>query len=273
MIFKRMRIGVLSALVLAGMVAGSSAANAEGEGDGVWATAQKAGALRCATAEAPPYIMKDPATGEYSGFFVDACREFADVLKVKPVFVDTSWDNMVAGLQAKKWDLAMGLTATPQRALAILFSKNLSATESTFIYNKSNPKLTQLKGIADLDVAGVTIAVSSGTAQDKSLTAILKNASIMRLPGPDEIRLAVMSKRADVIFDTSAANDLFAASHPDWAVVLRPVPAIDKKGVSFGLRRDTSLADLQALDIYIADAVATGHMDDLIKKAIAHETK
>lgn len=115
--------------------------------------------------------------------------------------------------------------------------------------------------------------MSSGTAQDKSLTAIIKNASIMRLPGPDEIRLAVMSKRADVIFDTSAANDLFAASHPDWAVVLRPVPAIDKKGVSFGLRRDTSYADLQVLDLYINDAVATGHMDELIKKAIAHETK
>lgn len=273
MIFKRMGVRLLPALVLVGVVSGSSGVYAEGEGDGIWAAAQKSGSIRCGTAEAPPYIMKDPATGEYSGFFVDACREFAEILKVKPVFVDTSWDNMIAGLQSRKWDLAPALTATPQRALSIVFSKNLSATESTFIYNQKNPKTNQPKGVADIDQPGVTIAVSSGTAQDKSLTAIIKNASIMRLPGPDEIRLAVMSKRADVIFDTSAANDLFAASHPDWAVVLRPVPAIDKKGVSFGLRRDTSYADLQVLDLYINDAVATGHMDELIKKAIAHETK
>lgn len=123
MIFKRMGMRLLPALVLVGVVSGSTGVYAEGEGDGVWATAQKSGSIRCGTAEAPPYIMKDPATGEYSGFFVDACREFAEILKVKPVFVDTSWDNMIAGLQSRKWDLAPALTATPQRALSIVFSK------------------------------------------------------------------------------------------------------------------------------------------------------
>ncbi|PDS41213.1 amino acid ABC transporter substrate-binding protein [Rhizobium anhuiense] len=268
---RRMYLRALPALALIGALASSTMAYAAE--DGVWSAAQKAGTLRCGTAEAPPYIMKDPATGEYSGFFVDLCREFADVLKVKPEFVDTTWDNMVAGLQAKKWDLAMALTATPQRALSITFSKNVSATESTFVYNKANPKLSEPKGLADVDKAGVTIAVSSGTAQDKYLTSALKNATIMRLPGPDEIRLAMMSKRADVVFDTSAANDLFAAANADTTVILRPSPALDKRGVSFGLRRDTSPADLQVLDIFITDNLVTGHIDELVKKAIAHETK
>lgn len=269
---RRTYLRALPALALVGALANPTMAHAE-EQEGLWTAVQKSGSLRCGAAEAPPYIMKDPATGEFSGFFVDLCRDFAAVLKVKPVFVDTTWDSMVAGLQAKKWDLAMSLTATPQRALSIVFSKTVSATESTFVYSKDNPKFSQPKGLADIDRAGVTIAVSSGTAQEKYLTSAVKKANVMRLPGPDEIRLAMMSKRADAIFDTSAGNDLFAAANAKALVVFRPSPALDKRGVSFGLRRDTSPADLQVLDIFITDSLASGHIDELIKKAIASKVK
>src|SRR5690349_12705748 len=81
--------------------------------DGYWQGVQKTGALRCGAAVAPPYVMRDPASGEYSGFFADLCREFAEVLKVKPEFVDTTWDNIVAGLQAGKWDVSLALNRTP----------------------------------------------------------------------------------------------------------------------------------------------------------------
>lgn len=268
---RRLCLKILPALAFAGIFASSTMASAQ-EG-GLWSAVQKAGKLRCATAEAQPYIMKDPATGEYTGYFVELCREFAEVLKVKPEFVDTTWDNVVAGLQAQKWDLAMALTATPQRALAITFSKPVTQTEVSLVYNKSNPKLSEPKSIGDVDKPGITLAVTSGTAQDKLLTEIIKNANIMRLPSADEIRLAVMSKRADVIVDTSSANDVYAAVHSDWAVVLRPAPALNKQGVSFGLRRDTSLADLQALDIFITDLIASGRMDVLIKNAIEQAAK
>lgn len=265
MLTRRICMKVLPAMALSGAVLTSSMAHAQ-EG-GMWSNVQQEGALRCGTAVAPPYIMKDPATGDYTGFFVELCREFADVLQVEAEFVDTSWDNMVAGLQSQKFDLAMALTATPQRALAITFSKNVSDTESTFLFNNDNPKFTQPTGLEDFDKDNVTIAVTSGSAQDKLLTSVVNNASIMRLPGPDEIRLALMSKRADAIFDTSAANALFAANSERVAVV-EPEPALNKKGVSFGLRRDTSPADLQVLDIFISNQIDSGHIDDLIKKAI-----
>lgn len=271
MLNRRLCLKILPALALAGVFASSTMALAQ-EG-GLWSAVQKAGMLRCATAEAQPYIMKDPATGEYTGYFVELCREFAKVLKVKPEFVDTTWDNVVAGLQARKWDLAMSLTATPQRALAITYSKPVSQTEVSLVYNKSNPKISEPKSIGDVDKAGITIAVTSGTAQDKLLTETIQNANIMRLPSADEIRLAVMSKRADIIVDTSSANDIYAAVHSNWAVVLRPVPALNKQGVSFGLRRDTSPADMQVLDIFITDMIASGRMDVLITNAIEQASK
>ncbi|OWV97264.1 transporter substrate-binding domain-containing protein [Rhizobium sp. R693] len=237
--------------------------------EGYWQGVQKAGVLKCGAAVAPPYIMRDPATGDYSGFYADLCREFADVLKVKPEFVDTTWDNIVAGLQAGKWDVSLALNRTPARAMAVQFSIPAMEYQISLAYNKSNPKIPQgAASVADIDKAGVTIAVMSGTAQDKAISAVVKNATIMRLPGNDETRLALTSKRADILVDASDTNQLLTQANPDWAVALNPTPALAKQGVSFGLPHGLSAADVEVVNIFLEEKVATGHVDELIRKAV-----
>ncbi len=117
--------GMMSALrataALAGLVGLSPAAMAQ-MAEGYWQAVQKSGAPRCGAAVAPPHVICNAATGENSGFFTDLCREFAETLKVKPEFVDTTWDNIVSGLQAGKWDMSLALNRTPARAMAIQFS-------------------------------------------------------------------------------------------------------------------------------------------------------
>ncbi|MBY5326002.1 substrate-binding periplasmic protein [Rhizobium leguminosarum] len=257
----------LPALALMG---GLSATAAQAEtAEGYWQGVQKAGVLRCGAAVAPPYVMRDPATGEYSGFFADLCKEFADVLKVKPEFVDTTWDNIVAGLQAGKWDLSLALNRTPTRAMAVQFSIPAMEYQISLAYNKNNPKIAAgAASVADIDKAGVTLAVMSGTAQDKAISAAVKNATVMRLPGNDETRLAVTSKRADILVDASDTNQLFTQSNPEWAVALNPTPALAKQGVAFGLPHNLSAADVEVVDIFLEEKVATGHVDELIKKAV-----
>lgn len=238
-------------------------------GEGYWQGVQKAGALRCGAAVAPPYVMRDPASGEYSGFFADLCKELAEVLKVKPQFVDTTWDNIVAGLQAGKWDVSLALNRTPARAMAVQFSIPAMEYQISLAYNKNNPKIqADAVSVADIDKAGVTLAVMSGTAQDKAISAAVKNATIMRLPGNDETRLAVVSKRADILVDASDTNQLFTQSNPEWAVALNPKPALAKQGVSFGLPHQLSAADVEVVNIFLEERVATGHVDELIRKAV-----
>ncbi|ANL31684.1 ABC transporter substrate-binding protein (plasmid) [Rhizobium phaseoli] len=260
----------LRALPALALMAGLSATAAQAQtAEGYWQGVQKAGALRCGAAVAPPYVMRDPATGEYTGFFADLCKEFADVLKVKPEFVDTTWDNIVAGLQAGKWDLSLALNRTPARAMAVQFSIPAMEYQISLAYNKNNPKIAAgAASVADIDKAGVTLAVMSGTAQDKAISAAVKNATIMRLPGNDETRLAVTSKRADILVDASDTNQLFTQSNPDWAVALNPTPALAKQGVSFGLPHQLSAADVEVVDIFLEERLATGHVDELIKKAV-----
>ncbi|TBC91696.1 transporter substrate-binding domain-containing protein (plasmid) [Rhizobium leguminosarum] len=260
----------LRALPALALMGGLSATAAQAEtAEGYWQGVQKAGVLRCGAAVAPPYVMRDPATGEYSGFFANLCKEFAEVLKVKPEFVDTTWDNIVAGLQAGKWDLSLALNRTPTRAMAVQFSIPAMEYQISLAYNKNNPKITAgAASVADIDKAGVTLAVMSGTAQDKAISASVKNATIMRLPGNDETRLAVTSKRADILVDASDTNQLFTQSNPDWAVAINPTPALAKQGVAFGMPHNLSAADVEVVDIFLEEKVATGHVDELIKKAV-----
>lgn len=236
---------------------------------GFWQSIQQKGVLRCGAATAAPYVMRDAKTGQYSGYFAELCRDFGEnVLKVKVQFVDANWDTLVAGLQSDKWDMALGLNQTPERALAVAFSAPAQDYQVSFLINKQNPKMEGVTNkLADLDKPGVTFAVMSGTSQDKAVTAAIKKGTIMRLPGNDETRLALMARRADVLVDASDTNHLFVLANPDWAKEIVPVPALAKQGVSFGLPRSITEADRDVIDIYLTQRRATGEIDQLVNKA------
>ncbi len=252
--------------VVTALISGTAQAQ---DGAGYWQKVQAAGALRCGAAVAPPYVMRDPATGEYTGFFADLCRELAETLEVEPQFVDTTWDNIVAGLQAGKWDVSLALNRTPARAMAVQFSIPAMEYQISLAYNKDNPKIPAgAVSVADIDVEGVTLAVMSGTAQDKAISAAIKNATLLRLPTNDETRLALISKRADILVDANDTNQLFTQSNPDWAVALNPEPALTKQGVAFGLPISLSASDVEVVNIFLEERVATGHIEVLIAKAV-----
>jgi polar amino acid transport system substrate-binding protein len=239
-------------------------------GPDAWAAVKKAGVLRCGAAVAPPYVMRDPKTGAYSGFFSDLCRDFGqNVLKVKVEFVDTSWDNIVAGLQSDKWDLSLALNDTPEREKAVAFSAPATDYNVSFVYNKNNPKIAKnLRSLVDIDKPNVTVAVMSGTSQDKAISAELKQARIMRLPGNDETRLSLISKRADLLADANITNMLLTEAHPDWAASFNPAPPLAQQEVAFGLRKDTPKADLDVLNDYLAQQVRSGAVNRLIKTSV-----
>jgi len=213
--------------------------------------------------------MRDPKTGEYSGFFVDLCREFGErVLKVKVEFVDATWENIVAGLQSDKWDLSMALNDTPQRRNAIAFSMPATDYSVSFAYNKNNPKLKAIRSLSDIDKSNVSIAVMSGSAADKAISVALKQARIMRLPGNDEARLALMSKRADLLADAGVTNMLLTESHPEWAQSFQPTPALAPQGVAFGLKKSASAADVEVLNKYINQKAQSGEVSRLIQTSV-----
>ena len=267
------RLSRITRQAFIGLVAAScvlASASSRAEDASAWQSVKKAGVLRCGAAVAPPYVMRDAKTGQYSGFFSDLCRDFGqNVLKVKVEFVDTSWDNIVAGLQSDKWDLSLALNDTPEREKAISFSVPATDYNVSLIYNKNNPKIPKgAHSVADIDKPGITIAVMSGTSQDKAISAAIKQAQIMRLPGNDETRLALMSKRADLLADANITNMQLTEEHPEWAVAIQPNPPLAQQPVSFGVRKETSKADLSVLNDYLNAQVKSGAVNRLIKTSV-----
>ena len=258
----------LVCLAVAGAV--TAVAPARADDTSAWQSVKKAGVLRCGAAVAPPYVMRDPKTGEYSGFFSELCRNFGqNVLKVKVEFVDTTWDNIVAGLQSDKWDLSLALNDTPEREKAVSFSAPATDYNVSFVYNKNNPKIPKgAHTVAEFDKPGVTVAVMSGTAQDKAISAVIRQAQIMRLPGNDETRLALMSKRADLLADANITNMLLTEAHPEWAATIQPTPPLAQQEVAFGIRKDTPAADIAVLNKYVGEQVKSGAVDRLIKTSV-----
>jgi polar amino acid transport system substrate-binding protein len=267
------RLSRITRQAFVGLVAVScvlASAPSRAEDASAWQSVKKAGVLRCGAAVAPPYVMRDAKTGQYSGFFSDLCRDFGqNVLKVKVEFVDTSWDNIVAGLQSDKWDLSLALNDTPEREKAVSFSVPATDYNVSLIYNKNNPKIPKgAHSVAEIDKPGITIAVMSGTSQDKAISAAIKQAQIMRLPGNDETRLALMSKRADLLADANITNMLLTEEHPEWAVAIQPNPPLAQQAVSFGVRKDTSKADLAMLNDFLNAQVKSGAVNRLIKTSV-----
>ncbi len=233
-----------------------------------WQTIQKQGYIRAGAAVAPPYVIRDPVTGKYSGVFVDVLNEFAkDVLGVRVKYISTTWDNAVAGLQANRWDVVLALNARPKRALSIVFTKPLVNFEISFLYNKNNKKLAGAgTAFSSFDKKGVIMAVQSGTAQEHALVPRVKHATIKEYPTIDATRMAVISGRADLIVDGSKINNTLLVAHKDWAVNVIPEPALTKEGISFAFPISVTANELAPINLFIEKLRITGKAAELMKK-------
>lgn len=260
----------LAGLALAAGLAVSATAPVMAQDAATWEKVQKAGVLRCGAAVYPPFVSFDPLTGEYSGLFAELCRQFAkDVLGVEAQFVDTTWDNIVAGLQADRWDMSLALNHTPTRALAVGFSQAAIPDQVSLAYRKGNEKFAAAPvSFADFDKEGVTIIVTSGTYMDRAVTELAKSAQILRLPSGDEARLALMSGRGDVLADPVDSNMVYVAANEDWATHIVPEPAVSRQGMGFGVNRSMPYQDLAALNIFLEELRATGKIDAMLKAEV-----
>lgn len=244
-------------------------ANAQ-EREALWQDVQERGTLRVGVAEAPPLMVRNPATGEWSGYFIDVMDGFAASIDVEVDLVETTWGNMVAGLQAGRWDISSGLNRNPQRALALNYSIPIWSYEIGLLYDVNNPKITpDMTALEDFDVEGMTIAVMQGASGDLAVSPQIEHARLLRLDGANEGRLAIISKRADVFATDSDIHRITVAQNPDWAAQVLPSPAISKQGIAFGLRNSVPLEDIQVLDIYLEEQLATGAVQRLYEAAAA----
>ncbi|ANB57521.1 bacterial extracellular solute-binding s, 3 family protein [Anoxybacillus sp. B7M1] len=139
----------------------------------------------------PPFTFHDK-NGELTGFDVEVAKEVAKRLGVKPVFMETQWDAMFAGLDAKRFDMIanqVGIRSDRQEKYD--FSIPYTTSAAVLLIHKDNNKVKKFEDIKGLKSA------QSMTSNFADL-ARSYGAEIVGVEGFNQAVELLSSKRVDV---------------------------------------------------------------------------
>ena len=163
--------------------------------------------------------LRNPRTGQLSGLDIDLSAAFAADLKVKPVYVDSSFATLVDDLLRERCDIAMfAVGITPQRAQALRFSRPYLESDIYAVTTRSSRVIKQWQ---DLDRPGVRIAVQAGTFMEPVMAAALKQANLVVVRPPDTRERELEAGRVDA-FMTDYPYSRRLLDNADWARLVAP---------------------------------------------------
>ena len=204
----------------------------------------------------PPFEMTD-TNGKPTGVSVDLATDLAKSLGRPVVIQNTSFDGLIPALKTGKVDLVISsMTATAERAQSIDFSEPYLSTGLCLLLKKDSAA----KGIADLDKAGVKVAVKKGTTGHLYATAKLKNAEILVLDKESAAVLEVSQGKADAfIYDQMSTYQNWQRNKATTRAILEPFQK-ESWAVGIGKGNDELKSKVNA---FIKDYRAKGGFEQL----------
>ncbi|HEY5224493.1 MAG TPA: transporter substrate-binding domain-containing protein [Microbacteriaceae bacterium] len=238
---------------------GGTASASGGAASGSWINAiKKSGQLRVGIAVAAPMTATQP-DGTLGGPLVIPMQNLAKQLHVKFVPVATTWGNIVAGLQAGRYDAAAYLDNTLERATSIQFSNPVLTYQAVFVVKADSPYTTSPQ-VFD---AGQPIASAQGATPD--LAAAAAGGKMLEVADYAGATAALKVDRAiAVAVDLPTAEGIVQQDSSLKIVV--PDPVFYQSGSGFGLPESIDPRSLQLVNIAILDAQDYGDMTAAYKK-------
>jgi polar amino acid transport system substrate-binding protein len=224
----------------------------------------------------PPDDFRD-SKGQIAGWEIDILRAAAESLGLKLEIRPTTFDSLIPGLQAKRFDAAtgqMGITEVREKVVDMIGT--LTGNELFAARADSPIKVNSLD-----DICGLTVATTRGSREDAFAQAhqprckALGKQPINVLTFNDGASAAdsLMSKRADLFWVGSTAVSYFVAHTDGKAKVVGSYT--DKSYIGIALPKNSDLsAALQAAVQHLMDdgtyqkiVEKWGLQDGAIKKA------
>jgi polar amino acid transport system substrate-binding protein len=195
-----------TALALSGMVAQAEARTLD--------QIISSGELRIGYVVTPPNAIKDPATGDLSGYDVEMIKEIATEMGLKPTFVETDWGTFAAGLQADQFDISICPTfATIKRSMAVLFTRPIIFAGNGALVKADD---TRYKTLDDMNNPDTRIAVLQGGQAEDFVRRTMPKANLISLASSDLTAgmVEVLAGRADVGIEDSYTINEFVHKQP-----------------------------------------------------------
>src|SRR2546422_6473213 len=175
--------------------------------------------LRAGIGISLPWLGQNPKTSQYFGPAVELGDRIAKILAVKLELLPSTWDVIIAGLQANKTDLLLApLFATEKRRQVVDFV-NWTEAGTCYAVLKDNNKVNTLE---DLDQPSVSTALWKGTGTEHAFVAKYKKAKIdsvvMPVTGANRLE-DVLAKRVDAATLDSPRAHLVVHQYPQLKII------------------------------------------------------
>ncbi|KAA5613536.1 amino acid ABC transporter substrate-binding protein [Rhodovastum atsumiense] len=221
------------------------------------------GEIRIGYIPAPPSVIKDPVSGELGGFSIDGAREIARMMGVKPVFIETTWGNFVAGLQSGQFDLSIaGTFATVQRAMVVQFTRPIFYLGYGAVVRTND---TRFKTLEDINAPGVKIAVVQGGSAEDYARRNMPKAQVITLATGNLTAgfVEVAAGRADVSIEDAFTIDRFVTRQPSVRNLFAGKP-YNFTPIAWSVRRgNAELANV--INTGIEVLLSSGRWDDMTR--------
>jgi len=142
----------------------------------------------------PPLEYKNQ-DGTLTGFGVDIAQALCDELKARCVWVESSWDGMIPGLLARKFDaIASSMTVTAKRQEMIAFTDKVSNAPARLVIKRGanlQPTVESLQG--------KRVGVEQGSTQEAFAKAVWgsKGVDVLSYQNQDQVYNDLVVGRLD----------------------------------------------------------------------------
>lgn len=189
-------IGFLLVLLTAS-AASLTTASADEDPNAVIKRIQASGVLRVPVVPASePGFIRDAASGEWSGYYIEWSQEIADLLGVKLEYFQTSWGNLGADFEAGKIDIAIGMNPNPRRALIV---DDVPGYMYSSIWVLAARDGFEPKTWAETNKPEVRLGAEAGSTMQVIVETMAPNAQHTFLGTLDQLALELKAGRLDAI--------------------------------------------------------------------------
>lgn len=222
------------------------------------------GTLRAGYIVYPPYIFKDPKTGELSGIFYDITNAVGKQLGVKVDWVEEAgYGTIATSLEAGRYDVYAGIWPNVPRSKVITFTAP-AYYDAVYAYARTADHRFD-NNLNSINVPGVKISTIDGELGDNIAKETFPNAERVSLPQTapfDQLSLQVISNKADITFLSPTPANLFLKSNPGTIRRVSETP-VRVYGSTLGVKLgETGLRD--ALSVAINELVNMGVVNKVL---------
>lgn len=204
-----------------------------------------------------PFTFHDESNA-LTGFDVEIARALAARLGVKPQFVEGKWDGLIAGLDAKRYDVVVNeVTVTDARKAKYDFSDPYIVSKAALVVRSDN---SSVKGFEDLKGRKAAESLTSNFAQ----LARSFGAEVVQVDGFNQAIDLLLAGRVDATINDSLSFLDFKKHKPDAA--LKAAAFQGNADLQAVLLRKGNPELLSAINKAIADIKADGTYLAISKK-------